>query len=570
MHNLFNSLREFKLASGKTGRLYSLAALEAAGLGKISRMPRSLRIVLESLLRNCDGRRVTEEHVRNLAAWRPDGARTAEIPFIVVRIILQDMIGFPSLNDLTAMRAAAQRLGHDPRRIEPLVPVDVVVDHSVEVDVYNAPDAVQRNMALEFQRNAERYQFVKWAQQAYSKVRVIPPGNGIIHQINIEYLARGVWEQDGLYYPDTVVGTDSHTPMVNGIGVVGWGVGGIEAEAGMLGQPINFLTPDVVGVHMTGRLREGVTATDLALTVTELLRSARVVGKFVEFFGEGAASLTAPDRTVIANMAPEYGATMGYFGVDDKTLAYFRMTGRDEPLVAAIESYFRAQDLFGIPRKGDIDYSQLIELDLAAVAPSVAGPKRPQDRIDLPRIKSRFAELFEKPVADGGYGKRAAEMEQRVAVSSTAGDVGHGDVLIAAITSCTNTSNPNLLLAAGLLAKKAVEKGLETPPAGKDLARAGVQGRHCLPARRGTTALPREDRVRRGCVRLHHLHGRRRAARPGDRGRGRQGRSHRLLRALRQPQFRSARPPEPQSEFPDEPAAGSCLRARRHGRCRPD
>jgi aconitate hydratase len=374
------------------------------------------------------------------------------------------MIGFPSLNDLTALRAAAQRLGHDPQRIEPLVPVDVVIDHSVEVDVYNAPDALKHNMALEFQRNAERYQFVKWARQAYSKVRIIPPGNGIIHQINIEYLARGVWEQDGIWFPDTVVGTDSHTPMVNGIGVVGWGVGGIEAEAAMLGQPVSFLTPDVIGVHMAGPLREGVTATDLALTVTELLRRARVVGKFVEFFGDGAAALTAPDRAVIANMAPEYGATMGYFAVDEQTIAYYRMTGRDPQLIAAIEGYYKAQGLFGIPRKGQIDYTQVVELDLSAVAPSVAGPKRPQDRIDLPRISARFTELFSKPVADGGYGKPTATKSKRVPVRSAAADVGHGDVLIAAITSCTNTSNPNLLLTAGLLARKAVEAGLKPHP----------------------------------------------------------------------------------------------------------
>jgi aconitate hydratase len=447
--------------------MYSLAALEAAGLGRISRMPPTLRIVLESLTRNCDGRRVTEEHVRNLAAWRADGARETEIPFIVVRLVLQDMIGFPSLNDLTAMRAAAQRLGHDPRRIEPRVPVDVVVDHSVEVDIHGAPDAVRRNMELEFRRNAERYQFVKWAQQAYSKVRVIPPGNGIIHQINIEYLARGVWESmdhEGLVYPDTVAGTDSHTPMVNGIGVVGWGVGGIEAEAAMLGQPINFLTPDVVGVHLCGRLREGVTATDLALTVTEALRRSGVVGKFVEFFGDGAASLAAPDRTVISNMAPEYGATMGYFSVDENTLAYFRSTGRDPRQVDLIERYFRAQGLFGIPRRGEIDYTRVIELDLAAVGPSVAGPKRPQDRIGLPRVKSRFAELFAAKVADGGYGREAGDLGRRVAVPGLAGGVGHGDVLIAAITSCTNTSNPGLLLAAGLLAKKAVETGLAPHP----------------------------------------------------------------------------------------------------------
>ena len=302
-----DTLTSFTPSPGKSGRYHSLAALEKAGLGKISRLPVSLRIVLESLVRNCDGKRVNEQHVKNLAAWQPNGKRTSEIPFIVVRIVLQDLIGFGTLNDLSAMRAAAGRLGVSPDRIEPLVPVDVVVDHSVEIDVYNAPDAVQRNQQIEFKRNAERYSFVKWAQGAFKTVRVVPPGNGIIHQINMEYLSRGVWEKDGVWFPDTVFGTDSHTTMVNGIGVVAWGVGGIEAEAGMLGQPNAFLTPDVVGCHMTGKLREGVTATDLALTVTELMRKAKVVGKFVEFYGEGAAALTAADRCTVANMAPEYG-----------------------------------------------------------------------------------------------------------------------------------------------------------------------------------------------------------------------------------------------------------------------
>ncbi len=460
---LFNCLQEYKFA-GKTGKYYSLPALEEAGLGKISRLPVSLRIVLESVLRNCDGKRVTEQHVRNLAAWQPNAERNTEIPFVVARILLQDTSGIPALHDFAMLRAAAQRMGADPARIEPQVPVDMVVDHSVEVDVHNAPDAVQRNMEIEFRRNAERYQFLKWSMQAFSGVRVVPPGNGICHQVNLEYLARCVCEKDGIYYPDTLVGTDSHTPMINSIGVVGWGVGGIEAETAMLGQPIYFLTPDVVGVHMSGRLRPGVTATDLVLSVTELLRKANVVGKFVEYFGEGAASLSATDRAVVSNMSPDYGATIGFFAIDGKTIDFLRVTGRDAARIEMIESYYRAQGLFGIPRKGDCDYTQVIEFDLAGVKPSVAGPKRPQDRIDLGAIKSRFQELFVKSAAEGGYGKPREELDRRHITGSADLDVGHGDVLIAAITSCTNTSNPNLLLGAGLLARKAVEKGLKVSP----------------------------------------------------------------------------------------------------------
>jgi aconitate hydratase len=460
----FKALRDFTPSPGRKGRYYSLAALEQAGLGKISRLPRSIAVVLEALVRHCDGKLVTEEHVRNLASWQPNGQRTSEIPFIVVRIVLQDLIGFGTLNDLSAMRAAAGRLGVSPGRIEPLVPVDVVVDHSVEIDVHNAPDAVSRNQQIEFKRNAERYRFVKWAQGAFKTVRVVPPGNGIIHQINMEYLSRGVWEKDGVYFPDTVFGTDSHTTMVNGIGVVGWGVGGIEAEAGMLGQPNAFLTPDVVGCHMTGKLREGVTATDLALTVTELMRKTKVVGKFVEYYGEGAAALTAADRCTVANMAPEYGATMGYFAVDEKTLDYFRTTGRTPDQVAAIESYYKAQGLFGTPRKGEIDYSQVIELDLSSVVPSLSGPKRPQDRVNLPDLGRNFDMLFSAPADKNGYARPADDLNRRVPSGHAEFDVGHGDVLISSITSCTNTSNPALLLAAGLLAKKAVEKGLKVSP----------------------------------------------------------------------------------------------------------
>ncbi|MCW5581821.1 MAG: aconitate hydratase AcnA, partial [Luteimonas sp.] len=462
--DIFKTLRDFTPSSGRKGRYYSLAALEQAGLGKISRLPRSIRVVLEALVRHGDGKLVTEEHVRNLAGWQPNGKRTAEIPFIVVRIVLQDLIGFGTLNDLSAMRAAADRLGVSPGRIEPLVPVDVVVDHSVEIDVHNRPDAVKVNQQIEFKRNAERYLFVKWAQGAFKTVRVVPPGNGIIHQINMEYLSRGVWEKDGVWFPDTVFGTDSHTTMVNGIGVVGWGVGGIEAEAGMLGQPYYFLTPDVVGVHMTGKLKPGVTATDLVLTVTELLRKTKVVGKFVEYFGEGAASLSPTDRATVANMSPDYGATCGFFAIDEKALEYYRMTGREEHC-DAIESYLKAQGMFGIPKKGEIDYSQVVELDLSTVRPSVSGPKQPEDRINLENIGARFTELFSKPVAESGYNKPAADIGKRFPVTNSAiGDVGHGDIGIAAITSCTNTSNPWVLLAAGLLAKKAVEKGMKPHP----------------------------------------------------------------------------------------------------------
>ncbi|MGE5094170.1 MAG: aconitase family protein, partial [Betaproteobacteria bacterium] len=346
-HNSFNTLKTFQPAAGKTGQYYSLPAL-AQTFPNVKKLPVSLRIVLESVLRNVDGKKVTEEHVKQLAGWQPNGARTLEIPFILARIVLQDFTGVPVLADLAAMRSVAARLGKNPKSIEPLVPVDLVVDHSVQIDNYGAPNVLDLNMKLEMQRNKERYQFMKWGMQAFDTFKIVPPGIGIVHQVNLEYLARGVFQKDGVYYPDTLVGTDSHTTMINGIGVVGWGVGGIEAEAGMLGQPVYFLTPDVVGVNLTGKLREGVTATDLVLTVTEMLRKAKVVGKFVEFFGEGAASLAVPDRATIANMAPEYGATMGFFPLDEKTVAYYRDTGRSAEQVSAIEAYFKAQGLFGV------------------------------------------------------------------------------------------------------------------------------------------------------------------------------------------------------------------------------
>jgi aconitate hydratase len=463
-HNLFNSRQNFKLASGKQATLYSLPALETAGVGKISRLPVSIRIVLESVLRNCDGKKVTEEHVRQLANWKPNAARTDEIPFVVARIVLQDFTGVPLLADLAAMRDAAATMGKNPKIIEPLVPVNLVVDHSVQIDYFKQPDALKLNMEMEFERNTERYRFMKWGMQAFDTFKVVPPGIGIVHQVNLEYLARGVIQKDGVTYPDTLVGTDSHTTMINGIGVVGWGVGGIEAEAGMLGQPVYFLTPDVVGVHLKGKLKEGVTATDLVLTVTELLRKQKVVGKFVEFFGEGTSALTLPDRATIANMAPEYGATMGFFPVDDVTVQFMRNTGRTDEEVAAFEAYFKAQGLFGVPKDGSIDYSGVVELDLNSIEPSLAGPKRPQDRIALSKMKESFNTLFSKPIAENGFNQPADKLNQRFPTGKNNTVIGNGDVMIAAITSCTNTSNPSVMLAAGLLAKKAVAKGLTVAP----------------------------------------------------------------------------------------------------------
>src|ERR1041385_6819762 len=512
-HSLFDTLQRFELPDGKQGAYCSLPQLEKAGLGPVSKLPVSLRLVLESVLRNCDGKRITEQNVRTLANWKPNASRTEEIPFVVARIVLQDFTGVPLLVDLAAMRAAVARLGQQPKLIEPLVPVDLVVDHSVQVDYAGSPDAMRRNLDMEFQRNRERYEFLKWGMQAFETFKVVPPGIGIVHQVNLEYLAKGVLAtNDGVYYPDTLVGTDSHTTMINGLGIVGWGVGGIEAEAGMLGQPVYFLTPDVVGVHLTGALREGVTATDLALTVTQILRKAKVVGKFVEFFGPGAKALPVVDRATIANMAPEYGATMGFFPIDAECVNYLRATGRSEEHCKLYENYYRAQNLFGIPTRGQVQYSQELELDLHSVVPSVAGPKRPQDRIELPKMKHEFLTAFSKGTSENGFGKTVGDLAKSFHVSPDGranrgggnqehvslrtaeqkntnpwtelemannrptpdavkadplqeeGDLRHGSVLIAAITSCTNTSNPSVMLAAGLLARRAVEKGLQTRP----------------------------------------------------------------------------------------------------------
>ena len=461
-HNLHNTRQKFQPAAGKVGEYYSLPEL-AKTFPNVSRLPVSIRIVLESVLRNCDGKKVSEHHIVQLANWQPTAARTDEIPFVLARIVLQDFTGVPLLADLAAMRGVAQKMGKNPKIIEPLVPVDLVVDHSVQVDSYGSKDSLDINMKLEFQRNEERYQFMKWGMQAFDTFKVVPPGIGIVHQVNLEYLARGVHSKDGVYYPDTLVGTDSHTTMINGIGVVGWGVGGIEAEAGMLGQPVYFLTPDVVGVNLTGKLREGRTATDLVLVVTEMLRKAKVVGKFVEFFGEGTESLSVPDRATIANMAPEYGATMGFFPVDDATVEFMKSTGRTAEEVDAFAAYFKAQGMYGVSKKGDLDYSTVLELDLSTVNTSLAGPKRPQDRIELGNMKSQFTSLFSKPSTENGFTKLAEDLPKRFATKDGI-EIGSGDVLIAAITSCTNTSNPGVMLAAGLLAKKAVEAGLTVKP----------------------------------------------------------------------------------------------------------
>src|SRR2546430_4254358 len=523
MNDEFKSVQKFDAGNWREGFFHSLPELEKQGVGKISRLPISIRIVLESVLRNCDGKKVRRKDVETLANWDAKKPANEEIPFVVARIVLQDFTGVPLVVDLGAMRSAVQRLGGDPRIIEPLVPVDLVVDHSVQVDFFGSAQALRLNLEMEFKRNRERYQFLKWGQQAFKTFQLIPPGIGIVHQVTLEYLAKGVQhakiDNREIFYPDTLVGTDSHTTMINGLGVVGWGVGGIEAEAGMLGQPVYFLTPEVVGVHLTGKLREGVTATDLVLHITEMLRAQKVVGKFVEFYGEGAASLPVPDRATIGNMSPEYGATMGFFPIDSESVAYLQATGRRDEQCAAFEKYYRAQEMFGMPRKGEIDYSVDLELNLADVQPAVAGPKRPQDRINLPALGETFRSLLKKPVKDGGYGKGDVDLSAKHLVQSngsapTDGDmpstdqggvedneernklemisnrptpntakeikdstadpfrhgqskIGHGTVLIAAITSCTNTSNPSVMLAAGLLAKKAVERGLKVDPAVK-------------------------------------------------------------------------------------------------------
>jgi aconitate hydratase len=472
MKDFFHAQDVLKTKSGEY-LIYRLDALEKAGLTRLSRLPYSIRILLEAALRQCNGREITEQDVKNIAAWTPQpsasGGRPG-IPFLPARVVMQDFTGVPAIVDLAAMRAAVARLGGDPKRINPLVPVDLVIDHSVQIDFFASADALQRNAELEFQRNRERYEFLKWGQKAFANFRVVPPMTGIIHQVNLEYLAQVVLTrpQDGqmLAFPDTLVGTDSHTTMINGLGVVGWGVGGIEAEAVMLGQPMDMLLPDVIGFKLYGKLKEGVTATDLVLTVTQMLRQKGVVDKFVEFFGPGLETMSLPDRATIANMAPEYGATMGFFPADEETLRYLRLTGRPEEVIERAEAYLRLQGLFREAGAPDPEFSDVLELDLASVVPSLAGPKRPQDRVPLTEMKSAFRKALAAPVKERGYELKPEDLNKQASVGTNGGSytIGHGTVVIASITSCTNTSNPSVLIAAGLLAKKAVERGLKTRP----------------------------------------------------------------------------------------------------------
>ncbi|MFG1734772.1 Aconitate hydratase [Paenibacillus sp. GM2FR] len=455
---------------GKSYRYFSLQALEEQGYGSVSKLPFSIRVLLEAAVRQFDGRAITEDHVKLLSKWNEGRDNNKEIPFIPARIVLQDFTGVPVVVDLAAMRDTVKKSGGDPKQINPLVPVDLVIDHSVMVDAFGTDQALETNMKLEFERNEERYRFLRWAQTAFNNFRAVPPGTGIVHQVNLEYLASVAATKtvDGetLVFPDSLVGTDSHTTMINGLGVVGWGVGGIEAEAGMLGQPLYFVTPEVIGFKLTGSLAEGATATDLALTVTELLRKKGVVGKFVEFYGPGLANISLADRATVANMAPEYGATIGFFPVDSETLAYLRNTGRTDEQVELVESYYKAQNMFRTADTPDPEFSDVIELDLASVVPSLAGPKRPQDRIELTNMKQNFNDIIRTPIDKGGYGLSDEKIAETVKVNHKDGstsEMGTGAVVIAAITSCTNTSNPSVMLGAGLLAKKAVERGLTKP-----------------------------------------------------------------------------------------------------------
>lgn len=468
-NDFFSSSRTLEVG-GKSYRYYDLQALEQQGLGKIGKLPFSIKVLLEAAVRQFDGRAITEEHVKQIAGWSEGRDENKEIPFIPARIVLQDFTGVPVVVDLAAMRDTVKKAGGDPKQINPLVPVDLVIDHSVMVDAFGTPEALEYNMNVEFERNEERYRFLRWAQTAFNNFRAVPPATGIVHQVNLEYLASVAATKtvDGetVVFPDSLVGTDSHTTMINGLGVVGWGVGGIEAEAGMLGQPLYFVTPEVIGFKLTGSLTEGATATDLALTVTQMLRKKGVVGKFVEFYGPGLANISLADRATVANMAPEYGATIGYFPVDQETLAYLRSTGRSEEQIALVEAYYKAQGMFRTSETEDPEFSDLIELDLASVVPSLAGPKRPQDRIELTEMKDSFNSIIRTPVDKGGYGLSDEKIEQKVPVKHPNGEtsvLSTGAVVIAAITSCTNTSNPSVMLGAGLLAKKAVERGLKKP-----------------------------------------------------------------------------------------------------------
>jgi aconitate hydratase len=464
------STRTTLSVNGKEYHFYRIKALEEEGIGNVSGLPYSIKVLLEAALREFDGKAITQDHVAKLANWTVERDPNQEVPFRPARILLHDTTGLPAVVDLAAMRETMQQMGGDVSKVNPLIPVDLVVDHSVTVDYFGRPDAMQLNEKINFERNKERFRFFRWAQKSFDNFRVVPPATGIMHQINMEYLstvaAKKNVEGKTIVYPDSLVGTDSHTTMINGLGIVAWGVGGIEAEAAMLGQPLYFVIPEVVGFRLKGSLPEGTTATDLALTITNILRKKGVVGKFVEFFGPGVQTLSLADRGTIANMAPEYGATMGYFPVDRETLNYLRLIGRDEDQVSLVEAYYKAQDMFMEGNSPDPYYSDLVELDLSKVVSCLAGPKRPQDRIELTAMKQKYNEVISKPVNEGGYGIYGEKLEKSIFISHT--NVGqtaikNGSVVLAAITSCTNTSNPAVLITAGLIAKKAVEKGLKKP-----------------------------------------------------------------------------------------------------------
>ena len=565
----------FNTGSGTTG-LYRLSRLEDLGLAKIANLPFSIRVLLESALRNCDGFVVSEQDVKNLAAWNAPDPAKVEIPFMPARVVLQDFTGVPCVVDLAAMRAAMQRLGGDPKVINPLIPVDLVIDHSVQVDNFGTPDALRLNVEVEFSRNRERYEFLRWGQKAFDNFRVVPPNVGIVHQVNLEYLAKGVFIRNDhagpVALPDTLVGTDSHTTMINGLGIVGWGVGGIEAEAVMLGQPLGMLLPEVVGFELVGRLPAGTTATDLVLTCTEILRKAKVVGKFVEFFGPGVSSMSLPDRATIANMAPEYGATMGFFPIDAETLTYLRRTGRTEAEVHLVEHYAKEQQLFRTDDGPTPTYTQTMRLDLATVEPSLAGPKRPQDRVSLADVKTAFAQSLRAPVAERGFALDDPAIAQTAEVRDNghSSTIGHGSVVIAAITSCTNTSNPSVMIAAGLLAKKAAARGLKAKPHVKTSLAPGSRVVTEYLRKSGLEAVAGASRLLHGGLRLHDLHRQQRpASRAGRQGRHR-GRSRRRGRAQRQSQLRRPRESARESQLSRQPAARRGLRPRRLDHDRPD
>ena len=556
-------------AGGKTYAYFSLPTAEKNGLKGISRLPFSMKVILENLLRNEDGRTVTKDDIKAVAEWLKDKSSSHEIAFRPARVLMQDFTGVPAVVDLAAMRDAMVELGGDAKKINPLIPVDLVVDHSVAVTFFGNNQAFKKNVDEEYRQNQERYKFLKWAQRSFDNFRVVPPGTGICHQVNLEYLSRVVWSKkdkvkvDGkeqameVAYPDTLVGTNSHTTMVNGLSVLGWGVGGIEAEAAMLGQPLSMVLPEVIGFKLTGRMKEGVTATDLVLTVTEMLRKRGVVGKFVEFFGPGLTHLTLADRATLGNMAPEYGATCGFSPIDDDTILYLKSTARPTEVIKLVEAYAKAQGMFRVKTTPDPMFTDVLKLDLATVEPSLAGPKRPQDRIALKDVKTGFATSMDKEF------NKAGEMKKRVPVEGKNFDLGNGDVVIAAITSCTNTSNPNVMIGAGLLGAQGGGQGPHRQALGEDLARARLAGGRRVSRKVRPAEGSRQARLQPDRFRLHHLHRQFRAAAGRDLADRQRQRSGGRRRAVRQPQLRRPRQRRRARQLSGVAAAGGGLCARR-------